>query len=79
MTPFHVTSASLSYCKPAAAAGLGALSDSPGESRCSEPATAEPLRSFIIDSADMRWVEEGGRRQTERERETRSEDLFSQE
>lgn len=68
MTLFHVTSASLSYCKPAAAAGPGALSDSPGESRCSEPATAKPLRSFIIDSADMRWVEEGGQRQTERER-----------
>lgn len=49
MTLFHVTSASLSYCKPAAAAGLGALSDSPGESRCGEPATAKPLRSFIID------------------------------
>lgn len=68
MTLFRVTSASLSYCKPATAAGLGALSNSPGESRCSEPATAKPLRSFIIDSADMRWVEEGGQRQTERER-----------
>lgn len=76
MTLFHVTSASLSYCKPAAAAGPGALSDSPGESRCSEPATVKPLRSFIIDSADMRWVEEGGQRQTGREREKPSQKTY---
>lgn len=76
MTSLHVTSASLSYCKPAAAPGHGALSDSPWESPCSAPVTAKPLRSFIIDSADMRWVERGG---AERHRERNSEDLFSKE
>lgn len=71
----YVTSTSLSYCKPAAASGPGALSDSPRESRCRQPVTAKPLRSSIIDPADIRCVEHGGQKETERE--TQSEDLFS--
>ena len=34
------------------------MCDSPHGSRCRGPVTAEPLRSFIIDSADMRWAEQ---------------------
>lgn len=49
---------------PAAVAEPGALCDSPHGSWCREAVTAEPLRSFITDSADMRWAEkrwQGGR------------------
>lgn len=53
------------------------MSDSPRESRCRQPVTAKPLRSSIIDPADIRCVEHGGQKETETERETQSEDLFS--
>lgn len=65
-TFLYLTSAPLSYRKPAAVPAPGALSDSPWESRGREPVTAKPLRSFIIDSADMRWVEREGQRERER-------------
>lgn len=72
MTFLQVTSASLSYSNPATVAGPRALSESPWESPCRESVTAKPLRSFIIDSVDMRWVEWGEPKET-------SKNLFSKE